>query len=323
VCLLGSALLALGVGASSARAEELIAAGGATDTDDHTSGSYAWGLDYRQRLLEHFDASLGYLNEGHIPGHHRDGVTLKLWARTDLWQGRVHLGVGAGPYAYFDTQTMDVPGGYRDYHGVGGIATAAAGIDLGPHWFLEAQLSQEYVPGNEATRTAMLAVGYRLDSFLEHLQQSAAQSEARGEPLNEIGMFVGETIVNSLHADASLAYGAEYRRHITSHLELSASILDEGDGTDGRHVGATGSAWVVQEFLDQKLSIGAGIGVWGSFQTFHTIYSETAASFSGLASMTVSWRLSRAFDLRFIWHRAFTNDDQDRDIVTLGVGWRY
>jgi hypothetical protein len=39
--------------------------------------------------------------------------------------------------------------------------------------------------------------------------------------------------------------------------------------------------------------------------------------------MTASWRLSRSLPLRLAWHRGITGDDQDRDIVTAGVAWRY
>jgi hypothetical protein len=50
---------------------------------------------------------------------------------------------------------------------------------------------------------------------------------------------------------------------------------------------------------------------------------RTGASVVGLLAMTFSWRFTRAFDVRFTWHRAFTEDDEDRDIVTLGFGWRF
>jgi hypothetical protein len=39
--------------------------------------------------------------------------------------------------------------------------------------------------------------------------------------------------------------------------------------------------------------------------------------------MTVSWRMSRSLALRINWHRGFTGDDQDRDVVTAGLGWRF
>jgi hypothetical protein len=318
-----AAALAVLLAAPPAVAEELIVAGGVTDTDDHTTGSYAWALDYRQRLLEHLDVSLGYLNEGHIPGHHRDGMSLRFWGRSDFWQGRVHLAVGAGPYVYCDTQTIYTVDGYRDYHGVGAMLSASAGFELGDHWFIEAQINQELVPGNEGTHTLLLGVGYRLDRLLEQLSQSGGAGAQPAETLNEVGVFVGETVLNGPHVDETYAFGAEYRRRAVRHLELSASLLDEGEGVDGRHLGVTASAWLVQDFFARRITVGAGLGVWESLQSYRTIYGNEGPSSSGLVSMTFSWRFARAIDLRAIWHRAVTNDDQDRDIVTLGIGWGF
>jgi hypothetical protein len=67
-------VLAVLVLCARAEAEDLSLLAGVTDTSDHTSGTYAWGLEYRQQLLPHFDASFGYLNEGHLPNDHRDGA---------------------------------------------------------------------------------------------------------------------------------------------------------------------------------------------------------------------------------------------------------
>ena len=76
--------------------------GGMKDTSTK-DGSYAWSMEYRESLGEHFAASLVYLNEGHPPNHHRDGHGAMLWARTNLLDRRLSLAVGAGPYYYFDT----------------------------------------------------------------------------------------------------------------------------------------------------------------------------------------------------------------------------
>jgi hypothetical protein len=69
--------------------------------------------------------------------------------------------------------------------------------------------------------------------------------------------------------------------------------------------------------------MGVGVGTYFSFESYQTVYGAPAASTVGLASMTVAWRFTRSLDLRLIWHRGFTGDDQDRDIVTTGLGWRF
>jgi hypothetical protein len=309
-----------------AGAEEFTVLGGVTDTDDHTSGSYAWGLEYRQRLLAHLDATLSYLNEGHIPDHHRDGAALQLWGTTSLWHERFELALGAGPYLYCDTQFEPAaPDGYRDYHDVGALVTGAVSYALAGNWFARLEISQVIAPGNVGTRTVMLGVGYRLQSAIDQLNRSwgnTAQATP-GDAANELGLFYGQTIINGAHADASSAFGVEYRRRILQHLELSASLIDDGDGLDGHHMGMTGDAWLVQDFMSGHIVLGVGLGTYFSFESYQTVYRTPAASTVGLASMTVAWRLTRALDLRLVWHRGFTGDDQDRDIVTAGLGWRF
>ncbi|MHB8814099.1 MAG: hypothetical protein ACYDAE_12610 [Steroidobacteraceae bacterium] len=49
-------------------------------SDAAASGSYSWQMEYRQRLAEDYGLSFQYPNEGHLPGHHRDGGALEAWA---------------------------------------------------------------------------------------------------------------------------------------------------------------------------------------------------------------------------------------------------
>jgi hypothetical protein len=323
-----AALAALALAATldcpQARAEEITVLGGVTDSDDHTSGTYAWGLEYRQRLLSALEASFGYLNEGHLPGHDRDGALLQLWGHA-LWRQRFDFALGIGPYLYCDTQTHPNSGEwYRDYHGVGAIVTGSVSYTLSRDWIARLELSQVTAPGDVGTRTVMLGVGYRLQRVIDSLNSSAEHipSDADSDAANELGVFYGQTIVNGQHADASGTFGVEYRRRIDRRFELSVSGLDDGDGADGRHAGLTGEAWIVQDFLSRRLVMGLGLGSYFAFESYQTIYHTTAASAVGLASMTASWRFTRALALRLVWHRGFTGDDQDRDVVTLGLGWR-
>ncbi len=158
-----AALFLAAVGASATTmAEELSLLGGWTDTDDHTSASYAWGLEYRQRLPAHLDASFGYLNEGHVPGHHRDGEMLQLWADTGLWRDRFALAFGAGPYVYFDTQFRYNFQGYNNQHGIGAVLTARVTYELSRRWFALLEVNQ-VVATDIGTRTVMLGAGMHVD----------------------------------------------------------------------------------------------------------------------------------------------------------------
>lgn len=314
-------LLAAGIPAIVA-AEEISLLAGVTDAQG--SESYSWGMEYRQRLLTHLDASLGYLNEGHLPEHHRDGGVMQLWADTGLWHDRLALSVGAGPYVYFDTRYYINFQGYQNQHGVGLILSTRLNYSFPRGWFALLDVNQ-VVSANPATRTVMLGVGYRLDSLIQGLDRSQQgdHTVAVADVANEIGLFAGQTTLNNLSSNKSTDFGIEYRRRATRNLELSVGLLDEGAGAGDRHAGMMGEAWVVKDFFSRQLTAGLGIGPYAAFSTYHTSDGRTGASVVGLASMTLSWRFTRSAALRFSWHRGFTGDDQDRDILTAGVGWRF
>jgi hypothetical protein len=315
------ALLVAGCCTRAAQGEELSLLGGATDTDDHSSGSYAWGLEYRQRLLDHVYASFGYLNEGHLPDHHRDGAMLQMWADTGPWLSRLSFSFGAGPYVYFDTRDDTNYAGYRDQHGVGMILTGRMSYALSSEWFTLLELNQ-IVATTAGTRTIMLGVGYRLDSFIEALDR-AQRDPPRAALENELGVFVGETTLNNLSSNKSDDFGIEYRYRAARHLEFSVSTIDESDGAFGRHAGATAEIWIVQDLVDARLTAGLGIGPDLAFSSYRTPDGRIGASMVGLASMTCSWRFTSHLAVRVNWHRGFTGDDQDRDTITAGLAWRY
>jgi hypothetical protein len=317
-------LLAAVAWPAAALAEELSLLGGLTDTVDRTSSSYAWGLEYRQRLPEHLDASFGYLNEGHLLDHRRDGAMVQLWADTGFWHDRLGLSFGAGPYVYFDTQVRTTAQGYANQHGLAAVLTGRVSYALSSRWFTLLELNQ-VVATSPGTRTVMLGAGVHLDSFiagLDHPQQGDPPA-AVSDGANELGVFGGETTFNNLGAEKSTDYGLEYRYQALRHLELSSSVIEEGSGATTRHASVTAEAWLVQEFLARQLEVGLGVGPYVALSSYHTFDGRPGASVVGLASMTLSWRFSRALAVRVNWHRAFTTDDQDRDIITLGLGWRF
>lgn len=59
-----------------------MAAAGWADTDDHSSTTYSWQLQYRQPFLRHLAASLDWLNEGHLPEHRGDGAATQVWLQS-------------------------------------------------------------------------------------------------------------------------------------------------------------------------------------------------------------------------------------------------
>jgi hypothetical protein len=54
---------------------------------DSAGRSASWQLEYNEGMGEHFAYSISYLNEGHLPAHHRDGHTVQLWTRPATYAG--------------------------------------------------------------------------------------------------------------------------------------------------------------------------------------------------------------------------------------------
>jgi hypothetical protein len=305
-------------------AEELTGFFGSTDTDDHTSASYSWQLEYRQSVMRFLDVSFGYLNEGHLPGHHRDGATGQVWAVTPIWHG-LSAAFGVGPYFYFDTQTSDSAPGFHDYHGVGEIYTGSLSYYFNTRWFTRLNLSEIHTPGNVDTRTLVLGVGYRLDNLLDSVSDALARKGGEGPSNigNEIDVFAGETVINSANSQTSGTFGAEYRRGVTQHADVSVTWLNEESGLGGRHNGVAAEAWLISRELNRRLGFGIGVGAYVPLQSHLTPDGRSAASIEGIASITLSWQFTRHLIGRATWDRGLTSDDDDRDVVTLGLGWRW
>lgn len=300
-------------------AEEVAIFAGATDTDDHTSVSYSWQLEYRRQLHEHLDFSLAYLNEGHVPGHHRDGASAQIWAVSPALAGRVQLALGAGPYFYFDTQSADSAPGFRDYHGVGAIVTGSLTYYIDARWFVRLNLSELHTPGDEDTRTLLLGVGSSLESLLRGIDAPGSGPPAG----SELGVFAGQTIDNSATSSRSRAFELEYRLGLTPNVELSAAWLNESDGSAGTHNGLVTQVWVVDPLFARRVTLGLGAGPYFALERREMSDGQSAARVEGMVSLSASWRFAHHLVARITWDRGFTNQSEDRDVLTAGISWRF
>lgn len=305
-------------------AEEISVMAGATRTDDNLGSSYSWQFDYRQRLFSNLGASLGYVNEGHLTDHHRDGIAPQFWAVTPRWRERLEFALGAGPYIYFDTQPTDSPPWFRNRHGVGEIYTGSLTLLAGTHWYARANFSIIHAPGDIDTRTLVIGGGYRLDDLFSRAGAAFTESAtAAGLPLNEVNAFAGQTVVNGNSSGKSSTFGAEYRRDVAGPFEVSLAWLNEAVGLGARHNGLLIEAWLVTPAFDPRFSIGVGAGPDISLQSYLTEDGREAGTVTGMVSISVAWRFSRDLGVRLAWHRSVTADDQDRDVVTAGIGWSW
>ena len=304
-------------------AEELAFYAGSTGADDDGSHSYAWQLEYRQNLWRYLDASFLYANEGHVTGHHRDGVAAQVWAVTPRLLDRFTLALGAGPYLYCDTQDENAPPGFKDSHAVGVIYTGSASWYLSERWFLRLNVNQIQTGSGAGTRSFLLGAGYRLDQLAGDLGRAFGDHPGHdyASHPNELTAFAGVTIMNTEASENAAAVGLEYRRRVAKYFDLSGSWFNEEASADERYNSLAAQAWLVRSWPERGFSVGFGLGPNFTLGDHQGADGRALRGVVGLASMTAAWRFTDSLQARFNWNRGFTADDQDRDLIMLGIAW--
>jgi hypothetical protein len=309
-------------------AGEVFVSYGGTKEMGSRSDSFAYQVEYREGLGEYWAVSASYLNEGHVPDHHRDGLApLTLWVRTNLLDRQLSLAVGAGPYFYADT-TRTPQGEPSNEHGVGGLLGASATWYLESRLLFQARVNWAVTTDSIDTVTALLGIGYQLDAYPEAgpLPKPPRQRERTTE--HELTLFLGQTVVNNPGSPKSLAWSVEYRRGLFPYLDLTAAWMSEGNNELIRRNGAITQLWLVRSFLDDYLTLGCGLGGYFAVDKRRDPHpGEGGSAFAaGIMSATASLR-NFSFDpnltVRFVMNRILTDYSKDTDIFLIGVGYQF
>jgi len=128
------------------------------------TNTYSWAIDYTEGFGRYLAGSITWLNEGHMPDHHRDGQAVQIWGRLPLAQNRFVIAVGVGPYRYFDTEAAEQGQGYSNTHGWGGLFSARATWYTSRRWTTSLQLNRVQVSNGPSTTAVLLGAGYQLDA---------------------------------------------------------------------------------------------------------------------------------------------------------------
>jgi hypothetical protein len=285
----------------------------------------AWGVSYRKIVAPCFALSLAYLNDGHFPGHYRDGVTGEAWLPLNLFSQHLTVSAGLGPFYYNDTTEGAKPTDYADVHGWALLYSLDAvyqfrGDKTGP--FVEIRLDHTAPAKSIETTSIGLGVGWR----------SISDSDQRPEPIssndfgaNEVAAYYWKTVVSSYSSQSARAEEVEYRRLIWDELRASVGFLNEGDAQLIRRNGFIGEIWAEPSFNSDSWSIGAGFGGYAAIDKYTPSAGRHVA---GVVSATLSarplqhWGLY-GLDVRFLWHRIVTNYNRDTDILLFGLGYRF
>ncbi len=132
----------------------------------------------------------------------------------------------------------------------------------------------------------------------------------------------GETITNSLSARQAPAFGVDYRLPIVPWAAWSASWFDDTRAPPGLHERVATQGWLLDGPLTGRLTLGAGVGPYVLLGPLPAGRSGSAR-LSGVAALRADWSVATHVALIVTWYRTFTNDDLDRDLISLGVGWRF
>jgi len=318
------AVLLLLCAAPSLRAQELSFLAGDMKAGDSGS-SYTGQIDYRQYFTENIAASFAYINEGHIPSHHRDGDALELWGSLPFDHGRIALSVGAGVYYYYDTQPAPL-GGSADVHGTAPIYSAALTAYFSKRWFARVMVNRIAPAHQVQSLTAALGVvfwfGRDLNPVPGELGDAPAMKDFVTE--NEISFYGGQSVVNTFFSEKARAFAVEYRRGLAPHLDWTVSGIYEGDPQVIRRNGVATQLWGVNTFLNERLFVGVGLGPYFYIDHKHPRTGQTIpAALAPLVSFTVGRRISQQWVARIIWDRVITSNSRDADIFRIGLGYRW
>lgn len=285
----------------------------------------AWQFEYREVLGDHTDWSLAYLNEGHLPGHHRDGTLAQLWVRENFANARITLAAGLGPYFSYDTIEAESDRSFTDVHGLNPIVSLAATWYACNPWFMQLHLNWIQTKDDPDTIMVLIGFGYR---FSNPAPLEAAREESTAQSYghdNEITLTAGASILNSFKSQHAFAWCLEYRRNLGPYFDGTVAYLDEGDDQVMHRYGITAKCWLKREFLQEHLSLGTGAGIYVADEDIHEKASENQSdtTLHWIFSVTGSYFFLPQWDARIIWNRIITNNDLDTDVILGGIGYHF
>lgn len=322
---LSAVLLLLGAGLN-LQAQELSFLGGLLPKTSFERSSYTWQVDYRQDFYRNFAGSIAYINEGHLPGHHRDGNAWEGWGRLPLFQNRLSIAAGFGAYYFFDTQPL--PGGdTANVHGTSPIYSLSATGYFANRWFYRFNFNRITPTHQIQTNTVSVGGGFWFgrDKKPTPGKLGDAPDEYDFVTPNELTLYGGQSVVNTFLSQKALACAGEYRRGLIPHLDWTASAIYEGDPKIIRRSGVATQLWFVNTFFNDRISMGGGLGPYIYLDHKHPprTGSKNPAAVAPLASLTFSTQLSDNWIVRLIFDRVTSSYNRDADIFLVGLGYRW
>jgi hypothetical protein len=315
--------LLLGLAAATAYADELAVLGGGISTRSSDAQSFTWALDYRHTLTPNFGVGASWINEGHVPNHHRDGVTAQLWIGTTAFDPRLSFAAGIGPYYYFDTTSSAASETERDNHGWGVLYSVSVRWQIVRDWLVELRLQQTQTHRSIDTTSVLLGLGYKFDG--DPTAPKAPDGGAWSAPTrNEVAFFGARTVVNDFSSEPSFGMSVEYRRSLSDNFDWTLAWLHEGQPRLARRNGVVAELWLRRPLGEGRWTIAVGLGVDVVVDVYSGDFPEGGHErLAAIFSLTASYRLTRDWSARATWHRVSADHPFDSDVFLLGVGYNF
>lgn len=279
--------------------------------------TYAWRADYLQPLSSRLALSFGWLNEGHLPNHHRDGWVSQLWLFGDPGVHHLRLGFGLGIYRSFDTFLGE--GEYRNEHATRPILTLGMAHPIA-RTPLSAQIHLNRTLGGRdpVTSSVLAGLAYRLGPTVPEVVSAPREREG----LQELHVFYGTTILNSDLSETADGYEVAYRRRISPHWAWRASYVNEGAPERLRREGLSVQAWLEGHFLQRRLRLGVGFGPYATrVEHYDGDRDRDDVRLSGRITLGAGWRVNAHWMAHLAWNRTATTYHRDTDLLTAGLGF--
>jgi hypothetical protein len=313
-----------------AGAQQQLRIGSGISHNTDSKNTYGWELGYAQALGKNAFITLGWLNQGHQENNYSDGLTTQIWARANLFEARMSLALGIGPYFFFDT-TRDEPhpyyGPYENAHGLRPIYSAEITWFLNRSWLVYLRTNQINAEAKSNTTMLILGLGYQFDARSNSVAYPVPTVPSpAGETLNnELTLYLGRTSLNSFAPENSRGFALEYRRSLERYVDWTVGWLNEGDNQIIRRSGITSQFWLVRPLLDDRVALGIGAGAYIAVNEQNQIPDSDSSGerVSIIITLMASYRFDSHWFTRVSFNRVVTRYDRDSDVLLLGGGYRF
>jgi hypothetical protein len=304
---------------SNAYAHEFFVNAGVTRDTDTSTARLQWSTTYLQEIGKNAAFSFSYINEGHQVNHYRDGIAGQLWGRAGVWNRNLVFGLGAGPYAFFDTHT-DANGVFHDEHGMAALFSGTATLYALSPFLLQARINYLAAKQSFNTFSGTIGIGYELGTDKTPAGRPAGQGV--GALQNEITAYTGTAVLNTRKNEQGTSWALEYRRSLATYLDWTAMGLSEGVNRPVARYGLMSQVWLTHPFFTDHLTLGAGFGPYLAHDKYQQgIEDKTKLDWA--ASFSASVRFLEHFALRASWYRTITDHDRDTDVFLGGLSYRF